>query len=162
MQQEKSAFLKNDMFSLFESLSSSTKNNWGKMNAQQMLEHLTDFFEVSTEKIIFELSVPEEHLPKYKAFLYSDKEFRENTKAPENVLGEEPHDLKNPDVTTALNSLRNAVDDFFIYFDENPGKTSLHPAFGLLNFDEWVLLHYKHVTHHLRQFGMLKPAITGV
>ena len=31
----------------------------------------------------------------------------------------------------------------------------LHPVFGELNFEEWALLHYKHVTHPLRRFGLL-------
>jgi len=34
-------------------------------------------------------------------------------------------------------------------------KTTLHPVFGELNFEEWILLHYKHVTHHLKQFGLI-------
>jgi tRNA A58 N-methylase Trm61 len=47
------------------------------MNVQQMVEHVTDFFKVSFDHIKFDLVTPEEHLPKYKEFLMSDKEFRE-------------------------------------------------------------------------------------
>ncbi|TXH28993.1 MAG: DUF1569 domain-containing protein, partial [Cyclobacteriaceae bacterium] len=36
-----------------------------------------------------------------------------------------------------------------------PAKKTTHPVFGALNFDEWILLHYKHVTHHSRQFGLI-------
>ncbi len=154
MQEEKLAFIKNDLFSLLKNITAETNANWGKMNAQQMVEHLTAFFNVSIEKIKFDLVTPEEHLPKYKEFLLSDKQFRENTKAPVNVIGEEPLPIHYKNYNEAVSKLHNAVDHFLAYFKEYPEKKTLHPVFGPLNFDEWVLLHYKHVTHHLRQFGM--------
>jgi hypothetical protein len=124
------------------------------MNVQQMLEHLVAFFNVSTEKIKFELVTPPEHLPKYKEFLLSDKPFRENTKAPLTVIGDEPLPLIYPGIAEAKAYLLMAVNDFEIYFEHEPGKKTLHPVFGPLDFEEWILLHYKHVTHHLRQFGI--------
>lgn len=128
---------------------------WGKMNAQQMVEHVAAFFNVSTEKIQFDLVTPEEQLPKYREFLYSDKEFRENTKAPATVLGEDPLPLRYPSLEIAKEKLQHAVMYFISYFENAPGKKTLHPVFGLLNFEEWVLLHYKHVVHHYKQFGLM-------
>jgi oxepin-CoA hydrolase/3-oxo-5,6-dehydrosuberyl-CoA semialdehyde dehydrogenase len=154
MDEQKFAFIKNDLFSFLENINESTQAKWGKMNARQMVEHLVAFFYVSTEKIKFGLVTPEEHLQKYKEFLLSDKQFRENTKAPENVIGEEPLPLRYKTYEEAVEKLHKAVDHFEDYFREDSGKKTMHPVFGLLNFDEWVLLHYKHVTHHLRQFGM--------
>ena len=143
------------MFLLLQKINTESKRNWGKMNAQQMLEHLSDFFDVSSAKIIFPLVTPEEHLPKYKEFLLSDKEFRENTKAPASVLGEEPLPLRKATLQAANESLEISVEDFVIYFKVNCQKKTMHPVFGLLNFEEWVSLHYKHVRHHLRQFGII-------
>lgn len=154
MQEKKLAFIKNDLFSLLDNISDKTNANWGKMNAQQMVEHLAAFFNVSTEKIKFDLLTPEEHLPKYKEFLLSDKPFRENTKAPVQVIGEEPLPLEYKSYKEAVEKLHKAVEYFETYFKNAPDKKTNHPVFGPLNFDEWVLLHYKHVTHHLRQFGM--------
>jgi hypothetical protein len=150
---EKKSFLKNDFISLLKNLKDDEKGNWGKMNAQQMVEHLSNFFKVSTQKIRFSLTTPAEHLPKYKEFLMSDKEFRENTKAP--VLPEEPLPLEYSNMNEAMDDLKRSVDDFFNFFKNDPSKTTLHPAFGDLNFTEWVQLHHKHVTHHLKQFGLL-------
>lgn len=152
---EKSLFLKNEMFDLLENYTDKQSSKWGKMNAQQMLEHVRDFFLVSTANLHFDLVTPEEHLPKYREFLLSDKEFRENTKAPSTVLGEEPLPLRFDNVETALQTLKVSVEHFFYYFETHPGSTTLHPVFGKLNFDDWVLLHYKHVRHHLRQFGLV-------
>ena len=102
----------------------------------------------------FDLVTPVEHLPKYKEFLYSDKKFRENTKAPVNIIGEDPLPIQFKSFQEAVEKLQESVDHFEKYFKENPHKTILHPVFGPLNFNEWVLLHYKHVTHHLNQFGV--------
>lgn len=154
MSPQKLSFLENDLFSLLADINVDTAAKWGKMNAQQMIEHLVDFFNVSVEKIIFPVVTPEEHLPKFKEFLLSDKQFRENTKAPSSVLGEDPLPLRCADIETAKQRLKNAVQDFIAYFNEQPGRITNHPAFGPLNYDEWIQLHYKHVTHHLRQFGI--------
>ena len=155
MQEEKLRFLREEMFLLLEKLTAEKKQVWGKMNAQQMLEHLADFFNVSTGKIIFDLVTPVEHLPKYREFLYSDKEFRENTKAPAAVLGEEPLPQRKPNLESAKEDLKKSVEEFVNFFQADREKKTLHPVFGPLNFEEWVLLHYKHVRHHLRQFALL-------
>jgi hypothetical protein len=155
MEEEKLQFLKEEMFILLQKLNEQAVPVWGKMNAHQMLEHLADFFNVSTEKIIFDLVTPPEHLPKYREFLYSDKQFRENTKAPQNVLGDEPLSVRQASFGAAKEHLEKAVDEFFNFFNINGNKKTIHPVFGALSFEEWVLLHYKHVRHHLRQFALL-------
>ena len=157
MTDEKKYFLKNDLFFLLKNLKGDEKGNWGKMNAQQMVEHVSNFFKVSTEKMHFPLTTPVEHLPKYKEFLLSEKEFRENTKAP--VLPEEPLPLQYSSMHEAMNDLKKSIDDFFEFFKNSTSKTTLHPAFGDLNFDEWVQLHNKHTTHHLKQFGLIEKTI---
>ena len=101
------------------------------------------------------LYIPEEHLPKYKEFLMSDKEFRENTKAPADLLGEEPKPVRFLSLDEATDHLRKSVNDFIEYFKNDSERLTTHPLFGPLNFDEWVRLHYKHAVHHLKQFSLL-------
>lgn len=153
MTEEKKSFLKNDLVLILRKLKGDEIGKWGKMNAQQMAEHVSAFFKVSTQRIKFPLTTPEEHLPKYKEFLFSDKEFRENTKAP--VLPEEPLPLHYTSMQQALDELTKSKNDFFEFFKDDASKTTLHPAFGELNFDEWVQLHHKHAVHHLKQFGLM-------
>lgn len=155
MNQEKFNFLKNKFLPLLKNLPADAKGKWGKMNGQQMVEHVSGFFAVSYEKLKFPLVTPVEHLPKYKEFLMSEKEFRENTKAPDNVLPDEPPPLRNASMDEAIKALEKSVHYFFTYFSENPDKKTLHPVFGELNFAEWVQLHHKHVIHHLKQFGLI-------
>ena len=153
MNQEKFHFLSAQFVLLLKNLPAAAIGKWGKMNGQQMVEHVAGFFKVSTGKIKFPLVTPVEHLPKYKEFLYSDKEFRENTKAP--VLPEEPLPVRFATIAEAISELDNDVHEFIHLFSNNDQLKTLHPVFGELNFEEWVLLHYKHVTHHLRQFEVM-------
>lgn len=155
MSTKKLRFIRSEFTPLLKRLSAGDPGKWGKMNAQQMVEHVADFFKVSSGKYIFPVVTPGEHLPKFKAFLLSDKEFRENTAAPKEVVPEEPRPARNDSMTPAIAELQNEIDDFIRYFDEHPGAKTAHPVFGELDFDEWVLLHHKHITHHSKQFGLL-------
>ena len=155
MDEQKLHFITKEMMPLFKNLSTNAMGNWGKMNGQQMVEHVAAFFLVSTEKIKFDLVTPAEHLPKYREFLFSDKEFRENTKAPGNVIGEEALPLRYANMDEALKKLSESIAYFEYFFKDDADKKTLHPVFGELNYEEWVLLHYKHVMHHLRQFGLM-------
>lgn len=148
----KRKFLQDQFISFIQRLDPSTSPRWGKMNAQQMVEHISGFFRISTDRLRFPLVTPEELLPKYRAFLLSEKEFRENTKAP--VLPEEPLPLRHATMQEALQDLERQVNYFFQFFKDDPDKKTLHPAFGELNFAEWVQLHHKHVRHHLKQFAI--------
>ena len=155
MDAEKFDFIKNQFVPLVKTLAADASGNWGKMNGQQMAEHVAAFFNVSAEKIIFPLVTPEEHLPKFREFLLSDKQFRENTKAPTSIIGDEAQPIRCATMNEAIAKLEEAINNFILYFRDNPAKKTTHPVFGALNFDEWILLHYKHVTHHSRQFGLI-------
>ncbi|MBS1509429.1 MAG: DUF1569 domain-containing protein [Bacteroidetes bacterium] len=148
-------FIQQQFVPLAAALPAESKGKWGKMNAQQMVEHVTGFFKVSAGKIHFDIVSPEEHWPKLRAFLYSEKEFRENTKAPLEIVPEEPLMVRTANMETAIAALQKSIDDFILYFKDDPLKTTTHPVFAHLNFEEWVLLHYKHLQHHGKQFGLV-------
>ena len=155
MDASKLDFIEHGFISLVKNLPVNTEGKWGKMNAQQMVEHVTGFFKVSANKTQFPLVSPSEHLPRLKAFLHSDKEFRENTKAPTSVIGEEPLPVRSNNMEEAIEALQQSIEEFVDYFEGDSYKTTLHPVFGELNFEEWVLLHYKHLLHHAKQFGLM-------
>jgi len=154
--ESKKYFLEKQFIALVRKIDPSATPRWGKMNAQQMVEHVSAFFRISSNKLQFPLVTPAEHLPKYREFLMSEKEFRENTKAP--VLPDEPLPLRHTTMNEAITDLEKQVIEFFSYFADDPGEKTLHPAFGELNFEEWVQLHHKHVKHHLKQFEIEVPA----
>jgi len=155
MLKDKEQFIKETFLALLQQANSGTATKWGKMDFQQMLEHVADFFQVSTQKQHYPFVSPPEHMPKLKEFLMSDKPFRENTKAPTSIIGEEPLPYRYASVDEAMQEVIAEVNYFFQLYADEPEMTAVHPVFGELNYEEWVRLHYKHVTHHLRQFGLL-------
>lgn len=155
MLNEKELFIKETFPALIQSVTQEPVAKWGKMNFQQMLEHVADFFRVSTGKQQYLFVSPPEHMPGLREFLMSEKQFRENTKAPISIIGEEPVSVKLQSVEEAVEAVATEVNDFFQLYNNQPGCTATHPVFGELDYEGWVRLHYKHVTHHLRQFGLL-------
>jgi len=148
-------FIQNGLMKCLQPLSANATGKWGKMNGQQMVEHLSLIFSASSGKINAALATPEEYLPRYKEFLRSDKEFKENTKAPSTLIPDEPQAHKHTTLLSALQELQAELDYFFEFFKTHPGIKTMHPAFGELDFEEWILAHYKHVVHHLKQFELL-------
>lgn len=152
---DKHRFINVDAINILSNASPDTPARWGKMNLQQTVEHLADFFNVSASKLVFPIVTPAEQLPAYKAFLLSDKMFRENTKAPADIVSEEPQPERYADLKTAIDILKASLIAFEQHFSSDKTRTTAHPVFGELNYDEWILLHYKHVHHHLKQFGLI-------
>ena len=155
MDADKKRFVEEESEKIMSKLQSDTPALWGKMNAQQMVEHVKAFFDVSTQKLKFDLVTSEEQLPAYKDFLLSEKVFRENTPAPLSVIGPDTLPLRYPDLETAKEKLKKSIIEFKELFSKKNELTTLHPVFGWLNYEEWILLHYKHVQHHLKQFSLL-------
>ena len=155
MDEGKKRFVEEEALKILDNLQENSAAIWGKMNAQQMVEHMKGFFDVSTQKLKFDLVTPEEQLPAYKAFLLSDKAFRENTAAPLSVIGPDTLPVHYANLEVAKEKLRKSILEFKNQFSETKDLTTLHPVFGWLNYDEWILLHYKHLQHHLKQFSLL-------
>jgi len=150
--ENKRKFLEDQFIALVKTIDPAVPARWGKMNAQQMVEHVAGFFRISTDKLKFPFVTPPEQLSKFRAFLLSEKEFRENTKAP--VLPDEPFPVRYSAMDESVTDLEKQVQYFFEYFSNDSEKRTLHPVFGELNFEEWIQLHHKHVKHHLKQFGV--------
>ncbi|MEZ5018236.1 MAG: hypothetical protein R2800_14350 [Flavipsychrobacter sp.] len=150
----KAAFLRTEFPSLLSSLDPNTERKWGKMDAQQMVEHMSYSMRQANGRDLYECVTPEEHLPKMQAFLMSEKPFRENT--PNVLIGDDtvPHERAN--IADAITELREEIDHFFEVFDSNPNKKIMNPFFGELNYEMWVQLLHKHAWHHLNQFGIQK------
>ncbi|MFZ4057781.1 MAG: DUF1569 domain-containing protein [Ferruginibacter sp.] len=153
MHTEKAHFIEVQLLPLFATLTGNETGKWGKMNAHQTVEHIAQFFAVSNGSKIMELVTPAEQLPRFIDFLRSEKPFKENTSAP--MLPEEPMPTEWPTYAAALNALDQQIQAFFKLFTTNTEITTVHPVFGALDFKDWILLHYKHVTHHARQFSLL-------
>jgi hypothetical protein len=151
---EKENFLRTKLIRYLQQLDPATPPRWGRMNVQQMIEHLGgDAVRNASGRLKIEKMVTApENLQRMREFLMSDKPFRENTRNP--LLGEEPAPLRFKTPQAAIGALQQELIYFFEVFEMNHELLTRNPFFGDLNFDQNVQLLHKHALHHLRQFGV--------
>lgn len=124
---------------------------WGSMNAQRMVEHLTDSIRLSFQPHSYSLVIPESHVEKAQQFLASDHPMPKNVQV-EFARPDIP--LRHSSIAEAVKELHGEWEQFKRYFNNHPTISTLHPNFGQLNYTQWLQLHHKHFTHHLLQFGL--------
>ena len=149
----KAQFLQKDFLVLLSQLDPLANGRWGVMNGQEVIEHFIEVFKIANGKLKIPLINHGERLEKFREFLFSEKQFRENTKNP--LLGEIPPPLIHPDKETALIELRKQVADFFELFAKDSSLTTTNPIFGELDYAANIQLLHKHALHHFRQFGLI-------
>ena len=137
---------------ILENLDEKKSASWGKMTPQRMIEHLSDCIYMSCGIGNHELLIPEEKIKGMQAFLISDEEMPQNIQVP---FAKENTPLRNTDIELAIDEFTMAWVDFEEMYSEDPQKTALHPYYGNLNYEQWLLLHSKHFTHHFSQFGLM-------
>jgi len=134
-----------------ENLTPQSQPNWGKMNVAQMLAHLS---------VMYEMIYEPEKFPKRGALM----QFLLRLLAKEQVVGTKPYPKNGRTVSAFVISderdfgvekkkligyIRKTRELGRNYFE---GKAS--HSFGKLTADEWNNMFYKHINHHLTQFGV--------
>jgi hypothetical protein len=154
MNEEKLRFLKENFVPLLRKLAPGQKGEWGKMDAQQMVEHFRETLKWANGKVQLPLFNPDpERLQKVRNFIMTEIEFKENTKSP--ALGEEPAPHKFSSLQEAVNKLEIELKDMFTAYEKEAGTQLINPIFGDLDYTQQVQLIYKHALHHLKQFGLV-------
>lgn len=134
-----------------DTLKPDSKPLWGNMSAQRMVEHLTDTVKIASGKSKFPLEIPEDKIEKMKAFLESDKPMARNIEVP---FAKKDTELRNEEIELAIDEFLLEWIDFEEHYSEDENKTELHPYYGNLNYEQWCMLHSKHLKHHFEQFGI--------
>ncbi|MBS1573307.1 MAG: phenylacetic acid degradation bifunctional protein PaaZ, partial [Bacteroidetes bacterium] len=138
-------FKKEKIQKILNGLSQNTQPLWGKMTPQQMMEHLETTLLYSIGKPEAEKCyTPEEHLEKVQDSLYNFRKMPKDYPAP--FLAEDGSlpELKHKNFEAAKTALINAVQEFLVYYRENPHAEHLHFVFGKLNKEMMELMHKKH------------------
>lgn len=131
------------------SLSLSSQRQWGKMNAAQMLAHC---------KVAFTVPLSEKKMPRsilglllgwmFKSKLYNDDPWKHNLPtAPQfKITGDRDFDKERQELLNLINT----------FYSKGPGNVGKfpHPMFGTYTSAQWGQSMYKHLDHHLRQFGV--------
>jgi hypothetical protein len=123
---------------------------WGTMNAPQMVAHCSAGLELA----LGESLPPQLFFGRIMGWLIkplvlgNDKPMRRNSPTVEGLVVTDDRDLE-----TERERLCGLIDRFAAV---GPMGCTTHPHsfFGRLTPKEWAILMYKHLDHHLRQFGV--------
>jgi Protein of unknown function (DUF1569) len=131
-------------------LGPASERQWGKMNAPQALAHCS----AAMEWAVGLSSPPRMFLGRIvgrfvKPLVLRDEQpMRRNSPTVKSLVMQDERDLG-----TERERLGGLIERFAA---AGPKGCTTHPHsfFGRLTPDEWAILSYKHVDHHLRQFGV--------
>jgi oxepin-CoA hydrolase/3-oxo-5,6-dehydrosuberyl-CoA semialdehyde dehydrogenase len=146
-------FFRRLLFAALSGLRDDTRPGWGKMTAQQMVEHLIWAVEISTGKAQAECAFPEAQRERLKAFLHDNRPTPREFQNPALVAGLPT--LRYAGVADATAALRREVRLFLDQAAATPGAVRMHPVFGPIAAEEWARSHFKHCYHHVLQFGLI-------
>ena len=104
-------FLKLVFPQMLHSLDPDAKGAWGKMNAQQMVEHLTESLYIANGKLYQKAELTPEQTEKVRSFFLSDKPFRENTT--NHLLPDVPPPARNASMVDSITEFDKELDLFF-------------------------------------------------
>jgi len=139
---------------LLDKVTENTNGLWGIMKAQNMIEHLATIMQYTNgKKTIAQRTTNEEANTLKQRLIYTDAEIPQGLKSP--LLPDEAEPFKFSSLDEAKNNLNKEIDDFENYFNDNPAATCIQPRLGALNYNEWIIFHNKHFTHHFKQFGVI-------
>lgn len=142
-----------EMPQILDRLHPETQPDWGRMNATQMLDHLTDAFKLSMAEYELPSDTIHEKSEKYKNIgLLSDRPL---PKGFDNPILKMLFKTSEPEFENAIQGLINQYAAFKLFFETNPQSLTPHNMFGRLKYHEWLVFHYKHAVHHFAQFNLI-------
>ena len=153
MEKNLTKFFTSKLVSVLGNLKEDSKAEWGEMIPKQMLIHLiqsSKMMHLGNTKLI----VKEKYIEKSIAFLYSEKPISRGIEIPKDI-GYNFEDGISENMEELKTELINSTNTMLSFLSENRDFKSVHPFFGELNSEQWLLFHRKHFTHHLNQFGLL-------
>jgi hypothetical protein len=129
-------------------LTPDSQRQWGKMNAAQMLAHCKEAFKVPLSdkkmpRMFLGLLIGWVIKPK----LYNESPWKQNLPTAPNFIIKDERDFEKE-----KQGLTELVNQFHNGGPENVGRFP-HPMFGTFTKEQWGQSMYKHLDHHLKQFG---------
>ena len=139
-----------EIVSRINRLTGDTKPQWGKMGAGQMLVHASRPLQVAYGDLKLKRTLVGVLFGNWakKNIVRGEAPFRKNLPTDKNFVVKD-----SPDFEDGKKALIALVRRF-----AQVGPTGItkepHPFFGKMTDREWDLLMWKHLDHHLRQFGV--------
>jgi hypothetical protein len=137
-----------EVLSRIDKLQPGTQRQWGKMDVAQMMAHCSGALDMASGK----LNLPRIFLgrvlgPLIKPVYTNEKPFAKNNPTDKKLVVSDSRDFGREQVQLKERIVR------FQQGGESHCTHHPHPFFGSLTPWEWGRGMYKHLDHHLRQFG---------
>jgi hypothetical protein len=130
-----------ELLARVESITGDSKQLWGRFTSRAMLDHLSRALQMAAgERDVAPKKMPTRFFPLKQLFIYV-LPFPKGAPTSPELLNDSPEPLDKSKET-----LRRIITTF----DPKPCD---HPAFGMMSPHAWSVLMYRHMDHHLRQFG---------
>ncbi|MFI5204110.1 MAG: DUF1569 domain-containing protein [Flavobacteriales bacterium] len=132
-----------------EKLKPGSQRQWGKMNAAQMITHCNKSLETAMGKNVIKplfIGGIIGHIIKKSA--YNEKPFGKNSPTDKSYKFNADSDFEQ--------GKSNAMASVKEFFQGGASKCTVHPHpfFGHFTPEQWAIFQWKHLDHHLRQFGL--------
>ena len=128
-------------------LNLNSKAQWGKMSVDQMLKHTNAASEVAFGKQELKINFLMKLVGKLLKNKVFNSEFKKNSPTAPEFIFKDSYDLE-----TSKNELIKNVQ--LLQDGHTTIKVMNHPFWGKMTYEDWDKLMYKHLDHHLRQFGV--------
>ena len=135
-----------ELVNRFNKLSPNSKPQWGKMTVDQMLHHLNLSMEAPLGKMV-PTTKPVFFMRFLRGVLYNDKPFGKGSPTPKDFRITGSFDF-NEELRNAKQNLQE------VSTKGQNDNLKPHVFFGTLTNEQWGKHFYKHIDHHLRQFGV--------
>ncbi len=122
---------------------------WGKMTVDQMLSHCQAPLDFAFGKTPMKANFLMRLLGKIvRNKILNSKEYQKNSPTAPAFIRKETYDFE-----AAKQGLIERI-NVFSEQGQEAIKTTKHPFFGEMTYEEWSKMHTMHLDHHLRQFGV--------
>ncbi|MGV1013108.1 MAG: DUF1569 domain-containing protein [Flavobacterium sp.] len=136
------------IISRIQSLTTESTGAWGEMTVDQMLQHCTAAIEVAFGEKELTVKWMMRILGKLAKKKIFNSEFQPNSPTASEFIFSDSYDFE-----TSKSTLIQKYSRF-----SNEGKSAItvmkHPFWGNMTYEDWDKLMWKHLDHHLRQFGV--------
>jgi hypothetical protein len=137
-----------EVISRVDKLQAAAQRQWGKMDAAQMLAHCSASLDMASGRMVCpRIFIGRIIGPIFRPIYSNDKPFGKNSPTDVKLLVSDSRDF-----TREQEQLKVRVRQFHEGGESKVTKHP-HPFFGALTPHEWGTGMYKHLDHHLRQFG---------
>lgn len=128
-------------------LNENSQAKWGKMNVGQMAWHCQGPFNILLGKDDYGMKPNWLVKLLFKKSLYNDKPWKKGLPTAKFLKTNDSKDFKSEKA-----KLENLIDEAHAQKEKTEWRP--HPAFGYFTAEQWGQMQYKHLDHHLKQFGV--------